>query len=100
MQPMIQWKLNTMPKSGDRQLSVMALDQVARARTFHRSFPQYNLTPLARLDGMADRLGLGSLCVKDESYRFGLNAFKVLGGSFAMGRYIAQEMGRDVSEMT
>ena len=100
MQPMIQWKLNTMPKSGDRQLSVMALDEVARARTFHRSFPQYSVTPLARLDGMAARLGLGSLCVKDESYRFGLNAFKVLGGSFAMARYIAQELGRDVSEMT
>ena len=41
-----------------------------------------------------------SLFVKDESYRFGLNAFKVLGGSFAMARYIAQQMGRDVGEMT
>ena len=38
--------------------------------------------------------------MKDESFRFGLNAFKVLGGSFAMARYIAKEMGRDVSEMT
>ena len=49
---------------------------------------------------MAKHLGLGSLFVKDESYRFGLNAFKVLGGSFAMARYIAQQMGRDVGEMT
>lgn len=49
---------------------------------------------------MAKYLGLGGLFVKDESYRFGLNAFKVLGGSFAMARYIAQQMGRDVSEMT
>ena len=78
----------------------MSTQNVAKAQAFHRSFPQYNPTPLARLDGMAARLGLGSLCVKDESYRFGLNAFKVLGGSFAMGRYIAQELGRDVSEMT
>ena len=38
--------------------------------------------------------------VKDESFLFGLNAFKVLGGSFAMASYIAKEMGRDVSEMT
>ena len=38
--------------------------------------------------------------MKDESYRFGLNAFKVLGGSFAMAKYIAKEMGKDVSEMT
>lgn len=100
MQPKIQWKLNTMPKSGDRQLAVMALDEVARAQAFHKSFPQYTVTPLARLDGMAGRLGLGGLFVKDENYRFGLNAFKVLGGSFAMARYIAEEMGRDVSEMS
>ena len=100
MQPKIQWKLNTMPKSGDRQLAVMALDEVARAQAFHKSFPQYTVTPLARLDGMAGRLGLGGLFVKDESYRFGLNAFKVLGGSFAMARYSAEEMGRDVSEMS
>lgn len=96
----IKWVLNTMPKSDDKHLTVMSTENVAKAQAFHRSFPQYAVTPLARLDGMAARLGLGSLCVKDESYRFGLNAFKVLGGSFAMGRYIAGELGRDVSEMT
>ncbi len=96
----IKWVLNRMSASDDRHLEVMSTQNVAKAQAFHRSFPQYAVTPLARLDGMAHRLGLGSLCVKDESYRFGLNAFKVLGGSFAMGRYIAQELGRDVSEMT
>ena len=96
----IKWAANRMPKSGDRQLGVMSLENVAKARKFHRSFPQYSVTPLARLDNMAAQLGLGGLFVKDESYRFGLNAFKVLGGSFAMARYIAQQLGRDVSEMT
>ena len=99
MNPPIQWTLNRMPGSGDRYLEVMSTQNVAKAQAFHRSFPQYDQTPLARLDGMADRLGLGGLYVKDESYRFGLNAFKVLGGSFAMGRYIAQELGRDVSQV-
>ena len=42
---------------------------------------------------MAKYLGLGKLFVKDESYRFGLNAFKVLGGSFAMANYIAEAVG-------
>ena len=96
----IQWAGNTMPKSDDKHLGIMSLDHVKKARAFHQSFPQYTVTPLARLDGQAARLGLSNLCVKDESYRFGLNAFKVLGGSFAMARYIASEMGRDVSEMT
>jgi diaminopropionate ammonia-lyase len=76
----------------------MSREAVAKAGQFHRSFPGYAPTPLARLDGMAARLGLGGLYVKDESYRFGLNAFKVLGGSFAMARYIAGALGRDVSE--
>ena len=97
MQP-IKWTLNQMPKSDDRHLAIMSLAAVAQAYRFHQSFPQYSVTPLANLAGMAQTLGLGALCVKDESFRFGLNAFKVLGGSFAMARYIAGELGRDVSE--
>ena len=100
MEPKIKWVANGMPKSEDVNLSVMSLDNVTKARAFHGSFPQYSVTPLANLAGMAERLGLGGLFVKDESYRFGLNAFKVLGGSFAIARYIADETGRDVSEMT
>lgn len=96
----IKWAVNQMPASDDAQLPVMSLENVAKARAFHQSFPQYAVTPLAKLGGMAQYLGLGGFYVKDESYRFGLNAFKVLGGSFAMARYIAEQLGRDVSEMT
>lgn len=95
----IEWAVNTMPKTDDSQLPVMAITEIRKARTFHESFPQYTTTPLAKLDKMADFLGLGEVYVKDESYRFGLNAFKVLGGSFAMARYIAKETGKDVSEL-
>ena len=96
----IKWTKNLMPKSEDSQLSIMSLENVKTATAFHRSFPQYSVTPLAKLDKMAERLGLGGVYVKDESYRFGLNAFKVLGGSFAMAKYIAGELGKDVSELT
>ena len=96
----IKWVMNTMPESEDKSLPVMSLENVKKALAFHRGFPQYSVTPLADLKGMADYLGLDSVFVKDESYRFGLNAFKVLGGSFAMACYIAKETGRDVSEMT
>ena len=95
----IKWAENRMPKTDDKNLKVMALDEIEKARTFHESFPQYSETPLAKLDNMAQYLGVGEVYVKDESYRFGLNAFKVLGGSFAMARYIAKETGRDVSEL-
>ena len=96
----IQWVMNEMPKSGDTWLPLMAKSEIERVRAFHSSFPQYSVTPLACLDGMAKRLGLGGLYVKDESWRFGLNAFKVLGGSFAMARYIAGETGKSIEEMT
>lgn len=95
----IMWAVNQMPKTDDRQLLVMALPEITKARTFHESFPQYTTTPLARLNHMASFLGVGEVYVKDESYRFGLNAFKVLGGSFAMARYIADETGKDVSQL-
>lgn len=95
----IEWAVNHMPKTDDRQLPVMSLTEIKKARTFHESFPQYTTTPLAKLDQMADFLGLGAVYIKDESYRFGLNAFKVLGGSFAMAKYIAKETGKDVSQL-
>lgn len=47
----------------------------------------------------AKELVLGDVYVKDESYRFGLNAFKVLGGSYSIGKYISQRLGRDIVEM-
>lgn len=95
----IKWVRNSMPKTNDESLKVMDLAEVEKARNFHQTIPGYEKTPLAHLINMAGYLGLKEVFVKDESYRFGLNAFKVLGGSFAMARYIAKETGRDVSEL-
>ncbi len=95
----IKWVKNTMPKTEDADLRIMALDEVEKARAFHRTIPGYQPTPLAHLSRMASHLGLKDVCVKDESYRFGLNAFKVLGGSFAMAKYIAKQTGRDIATL-
>ena len=94
----IKWTMNRMPKTDDRWLSVMDTEEVKKVRMFHRSFPQYELTPLCSLDDAAKKIGLKGLFVKDESYRFGLNAFKVLGGSYAMAKEIAAAVGREISE--
>lgn len=56
------------------------------AREFHRTLPAYAPTPLVDCQPLADSLGIRSLHVKDESHRFGLNAFKALGASYAMHR--------------
>lgn len=91
---------NQLPKTDDKHLELMSEEHVTKAKQFHESFPQYKETPLAKLDNLAGFLGLSNFMVKDESYRFGLNAFKVLGGSFAMANYIAKRLNKDVSEIT
>lgn len=81
-------------------LTFLSEAQARKVRDFHESFPLYRPTPLAHLPETAKALGLGDLYVKDESHRFGLNAFKVLGGSFAIGSYLAQKLGKDISEVS
>lgn len=66
---------------------------------FHKSLPGYKATPLVELDDLAKYYGVQKLWLKDESKRFGLNAFKVLGGSYAIGKYLSQKLGKDMSEL-
>ena len=73
--------------------SVFSAENARKAMTFHMSFPDYEPTPLVQLDNLAGILDLASVAVKDESKRFGLNAFKCLGGSFCIANYVAQKLG-------
>lgn len=95
----IKWVRNRMEHSSDKYLPIMDIREVKAAKTFHESFPQYSETPLVSLSQLAENIGLASLFVKDESYRFGLNAFKVLGGSYAIGKYVAEKLGKSVKEL-
>ncbi|MGB2988085.1 MAG: diaminopropionate ammonia-lyase [Phycisphaerae bacterium] len=60
---------------------------------FHRALPGYAPTPLHRLSSLARQLGVGEVLVKDESNRWGLPAFKILGASWAAHRLILERMG-------
>ena len=95
----LKWTVNHVPGSDDKFLDLMSEENVTKANEFHKSFPQYSVTPLQKLSALASYLGVKGIYCKDESYRFGLNAFKVLGGSYAMGRYIVKELGRDISQL-
>ncbi len=68
-------------------------------RAFHRQLPGYKPTPLVRLGQLARTWDYTDIFVKDESPRFGLKAFKVLGGSYAVARLICQKLGRPLSEV-
>lgn len=67
------------------------------ARSFHRRLPGYAVTPLHPAPTVAARLGLDELWIKDESARFGLPAFKILGASWAVYRLLVDRLGTEPS---
>ena len=61
----------------------------------------YAPTPLVDLPGIAEREGLGAVCIKDEGARLGLKSFKALGGAYAVVRLVmaqaAKKLGRPIT---
>lgn len=57
-------------------------------QAFFDSRPELLPTPLVRLPGLAAEVGLAGILVKDESARFGLNAFKIVGVAYAVDRLL------------
>ncbi|MCB2356075.1 diaminopropionate ammonia-lyase [Clostridium estertheticum] len=89
-------------KVDNKKASVEFIDkkEVKKVRSFHKSFLEYKVTPLHSLKELSKELGVSNIWVKDESYRFGLNAFKVLGGSYAVGKYLADKLNMDISVLS
>jgi len=67
---------------------------------FHRTLPNFDPTPLAKLDNLARHLGVASIRVKDESFRCGLNAFKILGASYALSTHLAQKLNLPLENLS
>ncbi len=55
---------------------------------FHHSINGYKPTPLYSLKSLSGKFGIKNIFVKDESQRFDLNAFKILGASYAIYRFL------------
>ena len=91
--------INQNEKKALSDVKDFGVEKAKTVRDFHKSFPEYSVTPLAELKALAANIGVKNIYIKDESYRFGLNAFKVLGGSFAIGSFIARKLGCDISEL-
>lgn len=81
-------------------VSVLDAKVAKKVGDFHKTFKEYEKTSLVELKNLAADFGLGRVWVKDESLRFNLNAFKVLGGTYAIGRYLADRLGVDISELS
>lgn len=89
---------NTIVLSTDRKGSPGSpFDQKAaeNALRFHRDLPMYEETRLVSLRTAANQLGVKAIHLKDESTRFGLKAFKGLGGSYAVFRILCDKLNMD-----
>lgn len=71
--------------SENELLSLFSEKERDKVLAFHKSLKDaYSETPLISLSSLANDLGISELFVKDESKRGDLNAFKLLGGSYAV----------------
>jgi diaminopropionate ammonia-lyase len=86
-------------EAAGQKLKNYSTQEAEKAFNFHSSIDVYAPTPMLELPRMSTHLGVKKIFVKDESYRFGLNAFKSLGGSYAIGKYIAKKLGLDISQL-
>lgn len=64
---------------------------------FHSTFPDYAETPLHDLTSVARELGFARVFLKDESIRFGLPSFKIVGGSWAVHRVLCRRLSLPAS---
>jgi diaminopropionate ammonia-lyase len=60
---------------------------------FHRRLPGYRETPLVEAPRLAEMLGVAKLLIKDETSRFGLPSFKILGASWATYAALRERLG-------
>ncbi|MGF1448470.1 MAG: diaminopropionate ammonia-lyase [Opitutales bacterium] len=83
-------RLTLNPHQGATPVDTSVFDD-PRAQAFHEALPGYEPTALKSLPALARELEVRAVLVKDESHRFGLPAFKVLGAAYAMFRFIQGE---------
>src|ERR1700741_323232 len=60
---------------------------------FHRRLPGYRVSPLVEAPRLAEVLGVAKVFVKDETSRFGLPSFKILGASWATYAALRDRLG-------
>lgn len=59
---------------------------------FHKTLPHYGETKLHSLPQVASELGFSHVFIKDESTRFDLPSFKILGASWAVHQTICKRL--------
>ena len=61
-------------------------DEYRDVHAYYAAHPELAPTPLRSLQSTAEKLGLAAVHAKDETHRFGVNAFKIVGVQYAVHR--------------
>ena len=85
--------LQNTPKVPTTYSPLFGIAEAKEALRFHQSLPCYRETRMVSLHEAAAEYHVGGIYVKDESERFGLKAFKGLGGSYSMFRILCLKTG-------
>jgi diaminopropionate ammonia-lyase len=67
-----------------------------RTWNFHKRLPGYSPTPLIEAPRLARELGVGNIWIKDESRRFAMPSFKILGTSWAIYQALISRLGTEI----
>ena len=78
--------LNRAVRRDDSFRGLFTDDQYRDVHGYFAAHPELAPTPLKRLPSIARELGVADLFAKDETGRFGINAFKIVGVSYAVHR--------------
>lgn len=71
------------------------LEAEKKVLNFHQKLANYGESPMHSLPRLAEELQLAHVFVKDESNRFGLPSFKILGASWAIFRAVVERLNLD-----
>lgn len=94
MLPPYPFRILPNPRARGPGMTVLSTAGFRRAKAEITSWSGYTPTPLRDLPDIARRTGLGAIRVKDEATRFGLQSFKALGGAYAVGVVLLNELAR------
>lgn len=84
--------LNAAVRRDDAFRGLFTDDEYGDVRDYVADRTHHRATPLTRLDTLARECGVASIHAKDETHRQGVNAFKIIGVSYAVER-----IGRDAA---
>ncbi len=82
---------------GKASTDFVSSDVAKKIRSVYSDMKEYQRTPLVSLEKLSQKIGVSKIWVKDESYRFGLNSFKSLGGIYAIYRTLEEMAGESIS---